>query len=125
MKGRTGPDIVALLRSPRLPVVIVTADSIAAVPDRKQLLDHLRKYAADHNEDQATIIDLAAEEFWFLPEKSIIVPSFPHKRWTKQELIGLYNNRRKDYQAEYNPSSLSNRRVVEIVADIVERLTAV
>ncbi len=66
------------------------------------------------------VIDAAAEGFAYYPEQVVISPLAAKKRWNKPEIIALYQARKKPEAPEYSMNSLSNKRLEQVVAEIVE-----
>ena len=60
----------------------------------------------------------------FLPQHMAISPLTAKKKWTKKEIITLYNNRENPSSGEkqYSEKSLSAKRFDKIFTDIVEML---
>ncbi len=70
------------------------------------------------------VIDATAEAFSLYPEQMVFSPLTLKKRWSKAEIIGLYNNVRGPGRPEYPATSLSNKSLEKVIKDIVELLVA-
>jgi len=68
------------------------------------------------------VVDAAAEGFAFYPKMMLISPFVTKKRWTKTEVITLYNDRKKPDAPEFRPVSLSNRGFDRVVHELVQLL---
>jgi len=70
------------------------------------------------------VIDFTGEEFWYEPEQSVLSPGFLFKKWTKKQLIEMFNgsSNAKSSMQEYSMKSLSSKRLERIVGDICELL---
>ncbi len=106
-----------LFRRPIFPVVGFADDRLFSAPDLKTLASILVRFDPSSGEEVVRLVDSTGEEFWYSREQHVLSPGFMGKRWTKQQIIDLYNshigsNRR------YSVRSLSNKRLLEIVAEI-------
>ncbi|MGD9245556.1 MAG: hypothetical protein PVH36_11540 [Desulfobacterales bacterium] len=72
------------------------------------------------NEENIKVIDSSGEEFWYSPDQIVLMPGFFPKKWTKKQLIELFDNSEtaKENKIRYTKKSLSNIRVATIVSDI-------
>jgi len=68
------------------------------------------------------VVDSSAEGFGFYPQMMLITPLTTKKRWTKAEVIALYNGRKRPGAPDYHPGSLSNRGVNRVVLEVVQLL---
>lgn len=69
------------------------------------------------------VIDATAEAFSLYPEHMAFSPLTSKKRWTKLAIIELYNSSKEPGRPEYPTTSLGNKSLKKVVADIVELLT--
>jgi hypothetical protein len=70
------------------------------------------------------VIDATTEGFSLYPETLLFSPLTFKKRWTKAGIIKLYNDRRGADLAEYQPKSLGNMSLEQVVKDVVALLSA-
>lgn len=68
------------------------------------------------------VIDATAEGFGFLPKMMVIAPSITIRKWTKAEIVALFNSRRDPGSAAYPVTSLGNRSIERVVSEIVQLL---
>jgi hypothetical protein len=66
------------------------------------------------------VIDANAEGFAYYPEQLVISSMAVKKRWNKPEIIALYQARKRPEAPEYSTKSLGNKRLEQVVAEIVE-----
>ncbi len=69
------------------------------------------------DQDVVTLVDSTGEEFWYSREQRVLSPGFVGKRWTKLQIIDLYNSHIRS-DRRYSVRSRSNKRLSEIVAEI-------
>jgi hypothetical protein len=67
-------------------------------------------------------IDSSGEEFWYSPEHYISSPGFAFKKWTKKQLIELFNgsSNAKGSKQKYSMKSISAKRLDRIIGEICE-----
>jgi len=63
-----------------------------------------------------------AEGFGYYPEQHVISSMVLKRRWNKPEIIKLYHARKSPDAPEYSTKSLGNKRLEQVVAEIVELL---
>lgn len=111
-----------LFRKPRLPVIICTSTGLIGakswVACKKQLAAFIDDLAP------RDVIDASAEGFTLYPEHMAFSPLTLKKRWTKAAIIDLYNKAKGPGRPEYPATSLGNKTLEKVVADIVELLVA-
>ena len=73
--------------------------------------------------DPRPVIDAEAEGFAFYPDLETITPLTLKKDWTKAEIVALYDARKRPGAPAYT-RSLPNRRLADVVSDIVALVTA-
>jgi hypothetical protein len=110
-----------VFRKPRFPALIDTGDELIGV---KTATECKKKLADITIADQGAkpVIDVTAEGFSFYPELMLISPLSVKKRWSKAEIVRLYNSRRTPGMPEYSTRSLGNRSVERVVSEVVELL---
>ena len=90
-----------LFRKPKYPLIVLSKDRLMAAFNIKELA--ICCFSAKPEKEGGVVksIDSTGEEFWYSPENYAIAPGFAFKRWTKKQVIELYNNSnsvRKDKQ---------------------------
>jgi|SRR5438105_1524051 len=97
-----------LFRLPKFPVILDTGASLIHAKSRAQLEAKLAKITfAD--EAERDIIDSKAEGFAFYPKTMLVTPAISMRRWTKLQIIDLYNSKKKRGTPELRANSLGNR----------------
>lgn len=111
-----------LFRKPRFPIIVVTDDGLIGAHAVSECAKKLTKvtFAGDAPKP---VIDSNAEGFALHPERMIISPLTMKKRWSKAEIISLYNERKMPALPVYASTSLGNKTLERIVHDIVGLLT--
>jgi hypothetical protein len=111
-----------LFRLPKFPVVLDTGELLIHAKTRAQLETKLAKIAFA-GEEKRDIIDSKAEGFALYPKPMLVTPSISIRRWTKLQIIDLYNSKRKPGAPELRSTSLGNRSLEKIVSEVVELLS--
>jgi hypothetical protein len=110
-------DFGVLFRRPIFPVVGFVDARLFSALDLKTLALTLVRLEPSSGEDIVRLVDSTGEEFWYSREQQVLSPGFLGKRWTKQQIIDLYNSHIES-DRPYSARSLSNKRLSEIVAQI-------
>lgn len=113
-----------LFRSPVYPVIVISDDRLMAASNIEELGESCIAARLKKGEKVVRAIDTSAEEFWYSPDNYAISPGFAFKRWTKKQIVELYNSSSNAMNAEkeYSEKSLSNKRLARIIGDICELL---
>lgn len=111
------------LRKPAYPILIDIDGLLICGKSGKDLLRKLNK-AVLPSDKVYPIIDNNVEGFAFHHNSWIITPLTTKKKWTKIEIIRLYNNRtnQNDGSLPYSEKSLSAKRKNQIFDDIIKRM---
>ena len=109
-------------RKPRFPVIIDTGVELVGAKTGAECSKLIARVGVSGNDTSTSVIDATAEGFGFYPQLMMISALTTKKRWTKSEIINLYNSRRKPRAPEYRATSLGNKPVGRVVADIVDLL---
>ena len=115
------PPIQPFLRKPKYPVIIdvdgvvVCGRSAITLAKRLSALSNLK-------EKRYYAFDSTGEGWSFQPEHWVLSPFCEKRRWTKLEMIKLYNNRKNKASGEtlYSEKSLSSKRFDRIFNEIFE-----
>ena len=109
-----------LFRSPKYPVIVIAEDDIWPATGIEELGVVCVISAPIEGDENIIVIDSTGEEFWYVPEQCAIAPGFFRKKWTKKQIIELYNNSEaaKESGIQYPVKSLSSKRLSTIVGDI-------
>ena len=113
-------DFHILIRKPKYPLIVISSNALYSAFDIHELARNCVKSIPADGEIYIKAIDSSGEEFWYTPEKYVITPGFFCKKWTKKQIVELYNKSLKENQEEhrYSTKSLSAKRLERIVADI-------
>jgi hypothetical protein len=115
------PDFGVLFRRPIFPVVGFADDRLISALDLKMLALILVRLGSSSGEDIVKLVDSTGVEFWYSCEQRVLSPGFMGKRWTKRQIIDLYNSHIES-DRRYSVHSLSNKRLSEIVAEISDSI---
>jgi len=109
-----------LFRRPRFPIICDVQDILIAAETPKQLYDQIRSIELPAGE-QIPVIDVTAEGWVLHTDLMVVSPLTLKKRWTKKEVIQLFNKSKTAKQAglEYPLKSLSSKRFDWILGDVV------
>jgi len=110
-----------LFRRPQLPMIIDTGKDLAGARTWAECESRFDMSAFSDNKAKP-VIDVSAEGFALHPDMMVISPLTAKKRWTKREIIELYNRRKRLGAPAYEPKSLGNKRVEAVVSEIVDLL---
>ncbi|MDY6970623.1 MAG: hypothetical protein SVR08_18510 [Spirochaetota bacterium] len=115
-----------LLRKPKYPVIIVSADSLHSAFNIQELAESCLSSFPIDDRTYITVIDSTGSEFWYSPENIVLSPGFAFKKWTKKRIIETYNSSRNvnNNLQEYSMKSLANKRLDKIIYDICQLLTS-
>ena len=75
-------------------------------------------------DDKIRVIDSSGCEFVYFQEHKAIMPGILNKKWTKKQIIELYNNspNAKENNNDYPIKSLSSKKLSRIIGEICELL---
>ncbi|HHD56981.1 MAG TPA: hypothetical protein ENK89_04815 [Desulfobulbaceae bacterium] len=111
-----------LFRKPKFPLIISIEGHFIGAKTPADLLKKLSRVPfGDSAYYQA--IDKTGEGWNFSPEQRLLSPLTFKKRWTKKEIISLFNqriNKEDGQQEQYSEKSLSSKRLDRIITDLVK-----
>ena len=113
--GRT--DFGVLFRRPKFPVVGYADKELFSALELSRLASILVRFESSADKDIVQMVDATGEEFWYSRKQRVLAPGFTIKRWTKRQIIDLYNSHVGSDRI-YAVRSLSNKRLSEIVSEI-------
>jgi hypothetical protein len=110
-----------LFRKPKYPLLIET-DSRVVGARSGQRIDRLHKQGAFVNKGMYAVIDSNGEGWSFVPEHGVISPLTMLKQWNKPKIIDFFNSslEKEGFITRYEPRSVSNKRLEQIIREIVE-----
>ena len=113
-----------LFRRPKYPVIVISSDALNSAYNIDQLAAHCIVCKPSDSETLVKVIDSTGEEFWYSPEHFALTPGMAFKRWTKKQIIELYNNspNAKESNNSYPIKSISSRKLSRIISDICDLL---
>lgn len=116
-------DFNILFRKPRYPLIVISVDKLMAAFNIKELAACCISARPVKDRNVIIVIDSTGEEFWYSPKNYTIAPGFAFKKWTKKQLIELYNDSNPvNNDTKYSAKSLSNKRLSQIILDICNLL---
>lgn len=117
------PPIQYFFRKPVYPVIIDIKGNLICGFSASTLARHLSKLS-DLEDQTYRAIDSTGEGWSFYPAHWILTPLTIKKRWTKLEIIRLYNDRKNKNpgDCQYSEKSLSAKRLDKIIFEIAELL---
>ena len=113
-----------LLRSPKYPVIVVTEEGLYSAYNIKQLGTICVISEPIDDDFELIVIDSSGAEFKYFAEHTALMPGILNKKWTKKQIIELYNNsvEAEESNIEYPMKSISNKKVSRIIGEICELL---
>ena len=113
-----------LFRNPVYPVIVISEDKLMGATNMKDLAESCIASKMPEGETVIKAIDSSAQEFWYSPDNFAIAPGFAFKKWTKKQIIELYNSssNAKKSDEKYPLKSLSNKKLSRIIGDICNLL---
>ena len=109
------------IRRPRFPLLLDTGIELIALHSADECEARLPPLALTG--DPRPVIDARVEGFAFYPDLGTITPLTLDRDWTKAEIVALYHARKSPDAPAYT-RSLSARKLVDVVSDIVALVTA-
>lgn len=109
-------------RKPVFPVISDLHGHLVSARTEKELERHARRWKGNTGKT-CSLIDFTGRDWLFSPDFPALSPmSMKHRRWTKKEIIELFNSSSLAQKAEmsYSTKSLSVKRLDRIINDIVE-----
>lgn len=111
-------------RKPRFPVIIDIGRELLGAKTGAECSKKLSKVDWLEEDDPSPVIDSSAEGFAFYSRLMVITPLTVKKRWTKAEIVALYNTKRSAALPEYPGRSLNNKPIHRLVCEIAELLSS-
>jgi len=113
-----------LLRSPKYPAIVISEDDLFSAYNIKQLGTLCVFSETFDEDDKIRVIDSSGCEFVYFQEHKAIMPGVLNKKWTKKQIIELFNNsmNANETKIKYPLKSLSNKKLSRIIGEICELL---
>ena len=110
-----------LLRRPKFPIICRIDNTLLAAKSGAEFNSKL-KFLGSITDGSYHVVDGSGEGWSLNTEFMVVSPICFKKRWTKKEIIHLYNNSRcSEITGEkYSEKSLSAKRVDRIVVDVAK-----
>jgi hypothetical protein len=111
-----------LFRKPTFPIIINIEGFFIGAKTLKELSNKLTNIQFDSDKSY-DLVDITGEGWSLSTPKMVISPLTFKKKWTKRQIIKLFNERKNIELAEgkkYSEKSLSAKRLDKIIFDIVE-----
>jgi len=108
---------------PAFPIICEIGDIIVGAGTGEQFEKEILSLDLPAGE-HLPIVDVSAEGWELSVDHMVITPLTIKKRWTKKEVISLFNNSSlaKKSQVEYSMKSLSSKRFDKILTELVEHI---
>jgi len=113
-----------LLRSPKYPVIVIADDGLYSAYDIEQL-GALCVISEPFDDDvELKIVDSSGAEFIYFSEHTALMPGILNKRWTKKQIIELYNTcaNADETNIKYPLKSVSSKKLSRIIGEICDLL---
>jgi len=113
---------LVLLRRPRYPVIVLSADRLRAAENLQQLADACVISTPPAGSNHINVVDITLEIFWYDPDTLTLMPGFMQRIKSKKALIDIYNQSANARESEryYSEKSLANKSVARVVMDLIE-----
>jgi hypothetical protein len=113
-----------LLRSPKYPAIVISEDGLFSAYNIKQLGTLCVLSETFDEDDKIRVIDSSGCEFVYFQEHKAIMPGILNKKWTKKQIIELFNNsmNANETNIKYPLKSLSSKKLSRIIGEICELL---
>lgn len=113
-----------LLRKPIYPLIVISSDNLYSAFNIRELARNCMRSTIVGQEGYIKAIDSTGAEFCYYPEHCAITPGFLSKRWTKKQIVEMYNESSNSNTSEqkYSTKSLSAKRLEKVVSDICNLL---
>ena len=113
-----------LLRPPKYPVIVIADDGLYSAYNIKQLGTLCVISERLDDDDELKVVDSSGAEFIYFSEHTALMPGILNKRWTKKQVIELYNSsvNANETNIKYPLKSLSNKKLSRIIGEICELL---
>ena len=123
-KSKEQINFKVLLRSPKYPAIVISEDDLFSAYNIKQLGTLCVLSETFDEDDKIRVIDSSGCEFVYFQEHKAIMPGILNKKWTKKQIIELYNNSQnaKENNSNYPIKSLSSKKLSRIIGEICELL---
>jgi hypothetical protein len=112
-------------RKPIFPIICHIDGNLVAAKSKSEFVRKISRFDLD-NEGKYDIIDISGEGWTLDCRLKLISPlTFPrrrNKKWSKHEIIELYNSK-QGVESEYSERSLSNKRFEKVFMDLVELIS--
>ena len=113
-------DFGVLFRPPRFPVIVFAPTGVGPARSLAGLARVLATLPPSRPGADIRIVDTTGEEFWFDAINSVLAPGFTIRRWTKRQIIDAYNNSPEGRRLPCRATSLSSRKLGDVVTEICE-----
>jgi hypothetical protein len=113
-----------LLRPPKYPVIVIADDGLYSAYNIKQLGTLCVISEPLDDDDELKVVDSSGAEFIYFSEHTALMPGILNKRWTKKQVIELYNSsvNANETTIKYPLKSISNKKLSRIIGEICELL---
>jgi len=113
-----------LLRSPKYPVIVIADDGLYSAYYIEQLGTLCVFSEPFDDDDELKVVDSSGAEFIYFSEHTSLMPGILNRRWTKNQIIELYNTsvNAEETNIKYPQKSISSKKLSRIIGEICELL---
>ncbi len=111
-----------LFRLPEYPVIIITEEGLYSAYNIKQLGSLCVISEPINDSFDVIVIDSSGAEFKYFAEQTTLMPGILNKRWTKKQIIELYNTSAEETNIKYPMKSISSKKFSRIIGEICDLL---
>lgn len=111
-----------LFRKPKFPMVANIEGQFIGAKTPKDFLNKLSQIQIDQDKSY-NMVDINGEGWSLYVSKMVISPLTIKKKWTKLEIIKLFNERdnlQLAYEKMYSEKSLSSKSLDKIISDLID-----
>ncbi len=109
-------------RMPKFPVIVVSGNKLYCALSAQEAANIVAAEVFFEGEEEIILIDVSGEEFPYHRKHSVISPSFMKRRWTKKQIIQLFNSSTNADigNIRYSEKSLSAKTYGKIFSDLAD-----
>ena len=101
-------------RKPRFPIIVDARPGLVGALSDAECAKRIGQLGPFESDGSMPVVDATAEGFGFYPKMMLISPLVTKKRWTKAEVITLYNDRKGPDAPEFAPSRCRTGGSIEL-----------
>jgi len=115
-------EITYFFRKPKFPIICEIDGYLIATKSKRGFEKQLSRFEV-FRKRQYNFVDISGEGWVFHGEQMVVSPMTFKKRWTKKEIVRMFNKRENNFDgATYSEKSISAKRFDRIFREIVDLL---